>query len=46
MSTLGNKHECVECGAKFYDLGKSPVVCPSCGSSQEPKADGEAARRT
>jgi uncharacterized protein (TIGR02300 family) len=27
---LGEKHTCPECGAKFYDLGKHPVVCPKC----------------
>lgn len=34
-SKLGAKHDCHECGAKFYDLGKSPVVCPKCGTDQE-----------
>src|SRR5262245_10679623 len=27
---LGVKHTCPECGAKFYDLGKHPPVCPKC----------------
>lgn len=27
---LGDKHTCPECGAKFYDLGKHPPVCPKC----------------
>ena len=30
MPELGTKHECEECGAKFYDLGKSEVRCPKC----------------
>ena len=31
---LGSKHECPECGAKFYDLGREPIVCPKCGWSE------------
>ncbi|SUZ54470.1 uncharacterized protein METZ01_LOCUS7324, partial [marine metagenome] len=27
---LGNKVLCPECETKFYDLGKTPIVCPSC----------------
>lgn len=27
---LGTKRLCGECGAKYYDLGKSPIVCPKC----------------
>lgn len=34
MTTLGNKHECFSCGAKFYDLGKPAIVCPTCGTDQ------------
>lgn len=26
----GSKHTCPSCGAKFYDLKKTPIVCPSC----------------
>ena len=40
MSALGEKHECVQCETKFYDLGKTPVICPSCGRDQA--ADTEA----
>ena len=32
---LGNKHQCQHCGTKFFDLGKSPVVCPKCGAVQQ-----------
>ena len=32
--TLGRKHSC-ECGCKFYDMGKSEVVCPKCGAVLE-----------
>ena len=27
---LGTKRICAGCAAKFYDLGKDPIVCPSC----------------
>jgi uncharacterized protein (TIGR02300 family) len=29
---LGTKRHCGSCGAKFYDLGKTPILCPKCGS--------------
>ena len=29
---LGTKRQCQACGAKFYDLGKRPVVCARCGA--------------
>lgn len=32
---LGTKHECFNCGTKFYDLGKSEVLCPKCGANQK-----------
>jgi uncharacterized protein (TIGR02300 family) len=31
---LGLKRTCVACGARFYDLTKSPAVCPKCGTEQ------------
>jgi uncharacterized protein (TIGR02300 family) len=27
---LGTKRLCANCGAKFYDLSKDPIVCPKC----------------
>lgn len=42
MADLGNKHECLNCGTKFYDLGRSQLVCPSCGGDQEELAKGAA----
>jgi uncharacterized protein (TIGR02300 family) len=27
---LGTKRLCANCAAKFYDLGKDPIVCPKC----------------
>lgn len=32
---LGIKRQCANCGAKFYDLGKSPILCPKCGTVHE-----------
>ena len=29
---LGTKHQCQNCGAKFFDLNKDPIVCPKCGT--------------
>ena len=29
---LGMKRQCQHCGAKFFDLSKSPIVCPKCGT--------------
>jgi uncharacterized protein (TIGR02300 family) len=26
----GTKRVCQSCGARFYDLGRSPIVCPLC----------------
>jgi uncharacterized protein (TIGR02300 family) len=31
---LGEKHTCVSCGARFFDLMKNPAVCPKCGTEQ------------
>ena len=28
----GTKRQCQDCEAKFYDLNKSPIVCPDCGA--------------
>lgn len=32
---LGIKRLCASCGAKFYDLSKSPIVCPKCSTVYE-----------
>jgi uncharacterized protein (TIGR02300 family) len=31
---LGVKRVCVSCSTRFYDLQKSPAVCPKCGTEQ------------
>ncbi len=32
---LGTKRLCAGCGAKFYDLNKTPIVCPKCATVYE-----------
>jgi uncharacterized protein (TIGR02300 family) len=29
---LGTKRLCGSCAAKFYDLNKTPITCPKCGT--------------
>jgi uncharacterized protein (TIGR02300 family) len=29
---LGAKRQCQNCGAKFFDMNKEPIVCPKCGT--------------
>jgi len=31
---LGIKRVCVACSTRFYDLTKSPAICPKCGTEQ------------
>ena len=31
---LGNRFVCFRCGTKFYDLNRSPSLCPDCGADQ------------
>jgi uncharacterized protein (TIGR02300 family) len=50
MSELGSKHECPNCASKFYDLGRSEIVCPKCGAdqkelAQEADAAGKSAKK-
>jgi len=32
---LGTKRLCANCGAKFYDLSKDPIICPKCQTVME-----------
>ncbi|MCR9256525.1 MAG: FYDLN acid domain-containing protein [Alphaproteobacteria bacterium] len=34
----GIKRVCQNCGARFYDLNKSPIVCPKCETDYDPEA--------
>jgi uncharacterized protein (TIGR02300 family) len=38
---LGTKHECYNCGTRFYDLGKPESICPKCGANQKDAASNE-----
>ncbi len=33
---LGTKCACASCAERFYDLNRSPAVCPKCGAEQPP----------
>jgi len=43
-SLRGTKRTCRTCEVRFYDLGRDPTVCPSCGASLPP-SDFETARQ-
>ncbi len=32
---LGSKHQCQSCNTRFFDLNRSPVACPKCGTVVE-----------
>ncbi len=34
----GTKRVCHACAARFYDLSREPIVCPSCGAHHPPDA--------
>lgn len=34
----GLKRVCLGCGAKFYDMKRDPIVCPSCEAVFDPDA--------
>ena len=34
----GKKHTCGGCGAVFYDLNRTPIICPQCGEKVEVQA--------
>ena len=42
--TLGIKRHCLDCGARFYDLGKNPITCPKCNTVHVPEAVFKAKR--
>jgi uncharacterized protein (TIGR02300 family) len=48
----GTKRVCAACAARFYDLTREPIVCPSCGAHYvadappTPEAGARAARFT
>ena len=34
---LGTKRACLACGMRFYDLSRSPIICPGCGAEFDPE---------
>ncbi|MEO0035234.1 MAG: hypothetical protein RLZZ501_1257 [Pseudomonadota bacterium] len=32
----GHKRTCQSCGCRFYDMKRTPIVCPKCGANVEP----------
>ena len=30
---LGSKRQCQNCGARYFDRGRQPIVCPKCGAA-------------
>lgn len=35
---LGTKRFCTSCGLRYYDLNKTPIVCPSCNAEFDPES--------
>jgi uncharacterized protein (TIGR02300 family) len=33
---FGTKCSCTGCNERFYDLNRSPAICPKCGAQQSP----------
>ena len=33
---LGTKRVCLSCNMRFYDFGRSPIICPGCGAKFDP----------
>jgi len=40
----GSKRTCLNCGTRFYDMQRTPIVCPKCGSENAPDAVAKARR--
>ena len=41
----GTKRTCQNCGAKYYDLKRSPITCPKCGTVFNPDSLLKSRRR-
>ena len=42
----GTKRECQNCGARFYDLKRTPITCPKCEAVFLAEEVGQAAARS
>jgi uncharacterized protein (TIGR02300 family) len=40
----GTKRICLNCGARFYDMNRDPIVCPACSTALDPVAQGRPRR--
>jgi uncharacterized protein (TIGR02300 family) len=40
----GTKRICLNCGARFYDLQRDPIVCPACATPFDPAAQNRPRR--
>ena len=40
----GTKRACQSCTARFYDMRRSPIVCPKCGETFEVQSPGRRSR--
>jgi uncharacterized protein (TIGR02300 family) len=40
----GTKRICLNCGARFYDLNREPIVCPACSTALDPVAQNRPRR--
>ena len=40
----GTKRTCQSCGAPFYDMRRTPIVCPKCGTTFDPEVFTKARR--
>ncbi len=38
---LGTKRQCPSCGAKYYDLNRTPITCPKCQHLFDQSVDDE-----
>jgi uncharacterized protein (TIGR02300 family) len=42
----GVKRTCQSCSARFYDLARSPILCPKCGAVVEPEVTFKSRRQS
>ena len=40
----GTKRICLNCGARFYDMNRDPIVCPACSTVLDPIAQSRPRR--
>ena len=40
----GKKRTCLSCGAHFYDMLRSPIICPKCETELQPVVSGRGSR--